>query len=333
MAKDLLYTNGVIAAKEKYLLKDKIFRLCEGGAEEALRALTETGFGRGVEVTSVYGYEKLVVADERDIDAFIREYSPSDTELQYFLAPRDFHNAKALLKAHYLGLDKQNLLAPDGLVSADFIAERIALGKYDGLDKYLAEALAEGAALFSEERKNDASGAETGAIFDKALFKRLNESCRKDKTLKKLIRTRADMINILTALRSASAKYASEFYLPGGKLAEKELAKLFSENADEVEHALDGTEYAEFLRLCLADRAAGLPFTRAERLQESYEANYIAANKYELEKNRPFLYYVFRRRAENADVRILFACLLAGMKDMDIKRRLRSTGEKWKAVN
>jgi len=35
MAKDLLYTNGVIAAKEKYLLKDKIFRLCEGGAEEA----------------------------------------------------------------------------------------------------------------------------------------------------------------------------------------------------------------------------------------------------------------------------------------------------------
>ncbi|HBN12994.1 MAG TPA: hypothetical protein DD415_05200 [Clostridiales bacterium] len=333
MAKDLTYTNGVIAAREKYLLKDKISRLCEGGAEEALRALTESGFGKGVEVASVYGYEKLVVADERDIDGFIREYAPSDTELQYFLAPRDFHNAKALLKAHFLGLDKQSLLAPDGLVSADFIAERIALGKYDGLDKFLAEALAEGAALFSEDGSPDLSGAETGAIFDKALFKRLSESCRKDKTLKILVRTKADMTNILTALRSASAEYASKFYLSGGKLDEKQLSKLFSENADEAEHALDGTEYTEFLKLCLADRAAGLPFTRAERLQESYEANYLAANKYELEKNRPFLYYVFRRRAENADVRILFACLLAGMKETDIKKRLRSTGDKWKAVN
>ena len=41
-------------------------------------------------------------------------------------------------------------------------------------------------------------------------------------------------------------------------------------------------------------------------------------------RNQPFLYYVFRRRAENADVRILFVCLLAGMKDYEIKARLRS---------
>ena len=44
MVKDATYTNGVIAVKEKYLLKDKIFKMCEGGAEEALRALTDSGF-------------------------------------------------------------------------------------------------------------------------------------------------------------------------------------------------------------------------------------------------------------------------------------------------
>ena len=54
MVKDATYTNGVIAVKEKYLLKDKIFKMCEGGAEEALRALTDSGFGRGTEIASVY---------------------------------------------------------------------------------------------------------------------------------------------------------------------------------------------------------------------------------------------------------------------------------------
>ena len=30
MGKDVIYTNGVIAAREKYLLKEKLLRLCEG---------------------------------------------------------------------------------------------------------------------------------------------------------------------------------------------------------------------------------------------------------------------------------------------------------------
>ena len=72
------------------------------------------------------------------------------------------------------------------------------------------------------------------------------------------------------------------------------------------------------------DRREGLPHTAAERETENYEVRFFAAKKYELVRNQPFLYYVFRRRAENADVRILFVCLLAGMKDYEIKARLRS---------
>ena len=98
MAKDTLYTNGVIAAREKYLLKDKILKLCDLDAEEALRAVCESGFGKNAEVASVYEYEKLVAADEAAIDGFIREYSPSRAEAEYLLTGRDFHNAKAAVK-------------------------------------------------------------------------------------------------------------------------------------------------------------------------------------------------------------------------------------------
>ncbi|MDE6274801.1 MAG: V-type ATPase subunit, partial [Clostridiales bacterium] len=84
------------------------------------------------------------------------------------------------------------------------------------------------------------------------------------------------------------------------------------------------TPYYDFVKKCIADRSAGLPLTTAERICESYETEYFTAKKYELKKSQPFLYYVFRRRAENANVRILFVCLLAGMQEGEIKRRLRA---------
>ena len=55
----------------------------------------------------------------------------------------------------------------------------------------------------------------------------------------------------------------------------------------------------------------------------SCEAEYFAARRFELKKSEPFLYYAFRRRIENENVRILFVCLLAGMKEDEIKKRLR----------
>lgn len=319
MAKDLLYTNGVIAAREKYLLKDKIFKLCESTAEEALRLVTESGFGKGAEVDSVYGYEQLVTADERAIDEFIREYSPSEAEAEYLLSERDFHNAKAVIKAFHLNSEIDKLLAPEGLIPVRVITDCIKSGDYSALGGELAEAVKQTAALF--DSGEDVSGAEIGIIFEKAKFSHLVKKCAKNRVLKKLIEAKADMTNILTALRSAESGYAEKSYVSGGKLSVKQLSALFSDNA---ENALSGTPYEGFLKKCLKDKAEGLPLTDAERVFESYETEFFSAKKYELERSQPFLYYVFRRRAENANVRILFVCLMAGMRDIEIRKRLRT---------
>lgn len=320
MAKDLTYTNGVIAVREKYLLKDKILKLCETGAEDALRVLSECGFGKGVEISSVYDYEKLVAADEAAIDEFIREYAPSQAEREYLLSPRDFHNAKALVKAVYLNLDTEKLLAPDGLFSAEKIYECIKNDNLQPLNKQLQEAISAAAQLFADEDKN-ASGAEIGLIFEKAQFAHLSAVCSKNFLLKKLISVKADMTNILTALRSDSAEYAAKCFVSGGKLSENKLLSLFEENNKQ---AFKDTPYYEFVKYCQDAKAAGQPLTQAEKISESYETEYFAAKKYELKRSQPFLYYVFRRRAENANVRILFVCLLAGMREAEIKRRLRT---------
>ena len=64
------YVNGVIAAKEKYFLGEKLLRLCESDAATALRTLKENGFGG--DAAEEKGAEELIRAEEASINAFVR---------------------------------------------------------------------------------------------------------------------------------------------------------------------------------------------------------------------------------------------------------------------
>lgn len=333
MSKDVLYTNGIIAVREQSLLKDKILKLCEGSAEEAFRILSDSGFGKGAEAVSAHEYERLLSADEADLDGFIREYAPTNAEREYLLSPRDFHNAKAAVKAEYLKLSAEQtapLFAPDGIYTAAHIVSAVKNGVTSALNGELAEAIKNAAELFSENEENsenetekEVAGAEIGIIFDKALYSHLFKACRRNLFLKKCIAQKADMLNILTALRAQTPEYAEVNYVCGGNLKEKQLNSLFGENGAINENALEGTSAEEFFRTCLKQKNAGLPMTEAERWLDSLETRLLAEHRYELKKTQPFLYYVFRRRAENANLRIVFVCLLAGMEERQIKSRLR----------
>ncbi len=322
MGKDATYTNGVIAVREKYLLNDRIYRLCETDAKEALRTLIETGFGRGTEISSVYEFEKLVSADEADTDAFIREYAPSRAEAEYLLSPQDFHNAKALVKAHCLKLDPEKLLAPEGMIPVSVISNCISDGNYAPLGKALSKAVEEAVKLFTES-ETAVSGAVIGNVFEKAKFTHLKQVCFRNPLLKKLLVIKADTANILTALRSGSFEHAQSCFAEGGRLDGEQLKKLFYEDKEKALRSFDGTGYEGFIKKCFSAQSQGLPLTEAEKFSESFEMQYFSERRHELKANQPFLYYVFRRRAENANVRILFVCLLAGMSGNEIKKRLR----------
>ncbi len=309
---DPIYTNGVIAVKERGLLGEKLLRFTEMTAEEVLRALAEAGFGSGAEERTG---EALCEAEERALDNFIREYAPSKTELIYLLSPRDFHNAKALCKAQILHTDAQNMLAPEGLIAVAELAS--AVSGQNTLPPYIGMPISE---VLS---RADITGAEVGAVFDGALCKYLSACCKFSPVLKKLAAGRADRLNILTSFRSGGEEFAQKLYVGGGKLKPGDLSVLFGDE-DEILTAYKKSPYLGFIRLCLSAKNRGLPFTAAERALESFEAEYFVQKKYELEGKLPFLYYVFRRRAEIQNVRIITVCLNAGLNAQSIKERLRA---------
>ncbi|MCD8307052.1 MAG: V-type ATPase subunit [Clostridia bacterium] len=319
MAMDPMFTNGIIAVKEKYFLRDKLSRMCEMGAEDAFRLLLESGFGQGAGADSYHEYEALLEADEKDIDKFIRDFAPSAAEAEYLLAPRDFHNAKAIVKADVMGVPADSMLAPDGNVPAEKIQQAYISEDTDELPEEMGKAFAEAKEYLAN---GDKEGAEIGIIFDKALYRHLASSCRRPAILKKFVAEKADMQNILTCMRSSSMDYAKKYLLDGGSLKERKLAKLF-ESEDEGMKAMSGTGLESFARMCYDAKAEKKPLSEAEKVLESYETDALAKNRFDLKASEPFMYYIFRRRAENENVRIVMASLIAGMPEKWIKERLR----------
>jgi vacuolar-type H+-ATPase subunit C/Vma6 len=175
-------------------------------------------------------------------------------------------------------------------------------------------------ALFETENP---SGAVIGEIFEKANIERQFALCKKNKTLKKLLAKKTDMTNILTTFRAGDYELAKSKYLPHGDLPTEKLENLLSENREKAETALKGTPYQAFVSLCLQAKDKGQPLTAAEKTLESFEIEYFHEKRFELKNKEPFLYYVLRRKTENANVRIVFVCKLAGLLEQDIKRRLR----------
>ena len=312
--KDSAYTNGIIAVKEKRLLKDKLVKMCSLSFEEALRLLSESGFG-GEEQEP----EDMILADERDIDAFIREYVPSKDAEEYLLSSRDFHNAKAAVKAHYLGSDVAPLLGSDGKFSADEIVKAVEEGNPQKLGAELVEAVKLASDLLKGEKP---SGAQVGFVFDKALFAYLDRVLKRVGVCRKLLVRRADMTNLLTYFRAESREEAEKFVVGGGSVPPSKLACIF-EGEDKAYRAFEDSEYRDFVKMLSAAREAHKPFTEAEKLLESFEVDFFAEKPYELSGQGNFLYYVFRRRTENENVRIVLVCLKAGLGEAEIKKRLR----------
>lgn len=323
MALDIAYTSGVIAVREKYLLKERIYRLCELSAEEAFRMLLESGFGGGAETaTSVYDYEKLIAVEEEKTDAFIREFAPKKGIAEYLLAPRDFHNAKALVKASYTGESAERMLAPEGLIPIATLKDCIQNADYTKLQALcprLALACKDATTLLEEEP----SGEKLGAIFQTALFEYLKACTKGTRVLSKLLSAKADMTNILTAFRVQDSEQLQGAFLPCGTLNEKDLEVLLGTDKEKILAYFAKTPYAEFVKVCLSAREKGLPMTQAEKLCDEYAYSYFEKKKYELEKSEPFLYYIYRRKTESANVRIIFVCLLAGLSEQEIKARIR----------
>ena len=81
----VLYSSALAVSMEKTLLgEDRLKRMIDGTAEDALKILSEVGFGAGDNAGDAID---LVAEDERvKLCAFIKENAPDENLIKFFFA-------------------------------------------------------------------------------------------------------------------------------------------------------------------------------------------------------------------------------------------------------
>ena len=147
---------------ERVLDSDKI--------SQAMAVLGEFGYGDGKELANPRDFEKVLRAELDRVYKLVFSIVPDKEEIELFLLPGDYHNAKVLLKSEFLGIDPTPLLVDTGLMPAEKLTQLVRERNYVFLSTEMKEALTEAAEIFSKGRDPQ----EIDIILDKACYKEMH---------------------------------------------------------------------------------------------------------------------------------------------------------------
>ena len=329
MRYDVTFTNGVIKSREKDLLGGKIEKMAESSLAEAFDILKENGFGGGAECDNPSSSEELFRAEEENVNDFIREYSSDEKTARFLLADYDFHNAEAFLKSKYFGADENRIVGADGFIAKSELKEAVDKENYSSLPSTLAKAVSECAEM---HKNGTANGFKVDCAFKRQLFFYLKENA-KGSALKKILEDRADGANVSSALRCSGEDALKEAFVTGGKIPFEKLCEMrlasdeenfkrcLSDNKRQFSTGVRTIE--ERAETAFNEKIAGQPLRAFERQTDDYPAELLALTRHELKGAEPLIGYVYARRAEIKNARIVMVCLNAGLDSKQIRERLR----------
>jgi V/A-type H+-transporting ATPase subunit C len=322
------YAIGRVRALSRSLFtRQTIERLLSAASvQEVARVLAECGWGDAEDKADV---ERL--ADRQVAEAYrlIREITPEPDVTDCFFARYDILNLKALLKARMLGSSDVSLSA-NGLIDREVLRRAVHEADYSALPEEYREAL-------SEIEARVAAGPDplfVDARLDRLLFsmnaKRLKRVKDLDPAIETYFRSKADMANILSALRIQKmgweASLLNEVLVPGGAVPEGMLSEIAKDA-----HAVSGLEphvgsaFFRALTMGIADVERGFGLAAVEKRLDDYVLSLIRPGRYDVLGVLPIVGFLLAREREAAAVRLIAAAKAVGAPEEQLAARLRET--------
>lgn len=294
--------------------------LAADGYQEALRTLSEIGFG-GADA----GMDAEAVAAEHVLHActLVRQVSPCPEATDSFLLRYDGLNLKTLLKARTLG-QKPPLLSACGIFPVEQLSHAVDTQSYKGLPDSLREAL-------EELEKTLAVRADALAIdttVDRAIYTLIGENMRavKSPVIRGYFVSRADLLGAVMLLRALRMGRGLAFFrqmlLPGGKITQAQWEAAFER--PETLPALLEPLYGRAVGVAAA--AAVQDADRLPALEKAMDDALLApfsALKKSLLRLEPLVGYLLGAEREAAAVRLILAGKAGGFAPEAVRERLR----------
>ena len=313
----VLYSSARAVSMEKTLLgEDRLKRMIDGTAEDALKILSEVGFGAGDNSRDEID---AVVEDERvKLCAFIRETAPDDKLIKFFLYPYDFRNAESLVKSKYLKTEP--ILFSGGILDVNDLKEKIFSDNYDSFPKSLGIALLEADKAFVDGKY---SGQFINGLFTKALCDELFALNIKDARIYKILCAKADMLNISVALRTRDFALAEKQFVHFGKLSKEDLQSVCEDDFDKIRERFRFSDYKETVFSALDGLENKTGLKEFEKNKDGFAVKLIKKERYNQEGAFPFIRYCFYKLADIENARIILVGHSANLSTAEISDRIR----------
>lgn len=306
------YANGRLAVLSTKLLgADKFLRLSECNTlSEAVKVLTEGGYGGGVTVENPNDYEKILMAETDSAIKLFAELCYDKYAVKYFLCRYVCHNVKVLMKRKYMRVEGVDDCF--GCVGQDLPAlqQQLAKDDYSALSKNLAAACHEVDVLFADGNRSPQA---VDVVIDKAMFADMAAYAKKSclKLVRELNESLADTTNLMLLCRLKKAGAKPQGFAQGGSISAETLQKLFDN--DGVAADLK-QPYKDFYALCTSEQGLAAAEREQKRLRNALVRKYA-----DFSTIQPAVEYFFKKTEETDKVRMVLISVKNGVEKDKIK--------------
>lgn len=316
-----LYSNARAVVWEKTLLgKERLKRMTEADFDGAIKILSETGFAAGA--TESAGFGALIDAETEKLAKFIKEAAPDEKTVKFFLYPFDFKNAEALIKAKFLKTEP--VLYNCGSIDVKKLKDDIFSDEYGGLPPFMKAALCQSDKDFTD---GVANGFTVNACFTKALYEELFALNLKHAFADKILKAKADLINVGIALRASDYNAAKRQFVHFGVLKAKDLKVLCEGDYALIREKFRLSPYRDEIFAAADGLDGGAGLKEFERLSDGVAVRTIKKFRFESGGAFPFFRYCFYKLADVTNARIVLTGLSGGFSAAEITERLRDCYE------
>ncbi|MDD5927175.1 MAG: V-type ATP synthase subunit C [Firmicutes bacterium] len=318
---------AVIKANERTLLTGSdLERVMESGKiSQAVTILGEFGYGDGKELANPRDFEKVLRAELDRVYKLVFSIVPDKEEIELFLLPSDYHNAKVLLKSEFLGIDPTPLLVDTGLMSAEKLTQLVRDRNYVFLSSEMKDALTEAAEIFSKGRDPQ----EIDIILDKACYRDMQRraALTENDFIIGYVKLLIDILNVNTFIRLREIGKPLDFFrkvfLTGGNIDERVLTASYEEGYQQLADKLAPFGFREVFAVGATALQKEGRYTVLEKLCDDMRMKYVKDARYVSFGIEPVCGFLIAKESEVKNLRMILTGMLAGTAEEVTKERLR----------
>ena len=314
-----LFAVGRTWVLERRMLNSaKLARLREADNIEALKLLTESGYGAGT-VAVGDDVEPLIKSEMTQVRKTVWDMTPDAEITSLFLLPNDAHNLKALLKARLLGVDASDLIIEGGAFEPKKLMWCVENKDYRDLPDAFSEAMNSIEKQISvDPDPRVLSATVDGAVFDyaAAVIKK-----KKNAFAHNYFCVQADFLNIRSILRARSLGWGADklgaMLVTGGEIEKKKFLEAIDLPIDQLTKKLAIGKFSRAIAGSIEEYTLTGNTDGVEKRMDKELMKLVREGKDDTFGLGPVVGYLLGREAEAKALRLIFAAKRTG-RDVDL---------------